>query len=303
MSVELPVELVEAIVEGRAALFLGAGASRGAKDNKGVEIPDGKGLAKLIVKRFLGDDYSEYDFRGAYDLAASSRDVLTVQKFLFECLSPFHPADFHLLVPTLPWAGLLTTNYDLIVERAYSKVTSPLQEIITHVKDDDGALDRIDYKSLLYVKMHGCITRHHEIHPPLVASTEQLIAFREGRQGQFDTFLEWAKTKTLIFVVYAFMDSNLRLLFNEVIKEGDKTRIQGIVRDEHGEPKRLNGTIIFTRPSFAFVESESPKMRVFVQMSELEGVDRSDFLIGFPVSFELVFTMRGPTAQNLRLIY
>jgi tetratricopeptide (TPR) repeat protein len=119
------------------------------------------------------------------------------------------------------WAGLLTTNYDLVIERAYALAKSPLQHLVPNVKDDDDATERLDHRSLLYVKLHGCITRHHEIHPPLIASTEQLIAFREGRQGQFDTFLEWAKTKTLIFVGYSFLDTNLRLLFNEIIREGD----------------------------------------------------------------------------------
>jgi hypothetical protein len=217
----IPAELLEAIGEGRAVLFLGAGASRGAKDDKGGDIPTGGGLAELIVKRFLGAEYAGSDFRTAYDLAGSTRDILTVQKFMFELLSPFQPADFHTIIPTLPWAGILTTNYDLIVERAYAKAKQPLQKLVPNVKDDDDAGERMDYKSVLYVKLHGCITRHHELKPPLVASTEQLVAFREGRQGQFDTFMEWAKTKTLVFAGYSFMDSNLRLLFNEIIKDGD----------------------------------------------------------------------------------
>jgi hypothetical protein len=194
MAVDLPEGLIEAISEGRGVLFLGAGASRTAIDDQGIEIADGKGVATLIVNKFLGQDYLGYDFRGAYDLAASSRDVLTVQKFLFDYFTRFQPAPFHSIIPTLPWSGLLTTNYDLIIERAYNKAKS-LQQLVPHVKDDDGALDRLDYKSLLYIKLHGCITRHHEVHPPLVASTEQLIAFREGRQGQFDTFLEWEKRR------------------------------------------------------------------------------------------------------------
>jgi hypothetical protein len=221
MAIEIPSPLLDAVAEGRAVLFLGAGASRGASDGNGSQIPDGRALAQLIIDKFLSEDYADYDFRSSYDLAASVRDIPTVQKFLFDILSPFYPADFHLLIPSLPWAGILSTNYDLVIERAYSKAKQPLQNVVPHVKDDDGALDRLDIKSLLYVKLHGCITRHHETRPPMIASTEQLIAFREGRQGQFDIFLEWAKTKTIIFAGYAFLDSNLRLLFNEIIREGD----------------------------------------------------------------------------------
>jgi tetratricopeptide (TPR) repeat protein/cold shock CspA family protein len=221
MPTQLPRELLVAVAEGRAVPFLGAGASRGATDDKGNGIPTATELASKIVDAFLGPDYKDCDFRSAYDLACSSRDVLAVQKFVFDLLSPFRPADFQLLLASFPWAGILTTNYDLVVERAFSKAKPPLQRLVPNLKDDDGATDRLDQRSVLYVKLHGCITRHHDLHPPLVASTEQLIAFREGRQGQFDTFLEWAKTKTLIFIGYSFLDSNLRLLFNEVIREGD----------------------------------------------------------------------------------
>ncbi len=81
----------------------------------------------------------------------------------------------------------------------------------------------------------------------------------------------------------------------------EKTRFEGVLKNEAGEPRRLSGTITAARPSYGFVESESPKMRVFVQMSDLGTIDPEDFLVGFPVSFELAFTMRGPVARNLAL--
>jgi cold shock CspA family protein len=62
----------------------------------------------------------------------------------------------------------------------------------------------------------------------------------------------------------------------------------------------LNGTIVTVRPSFAFVESENPKMRAFVQMSDVEEAEKDNFITSFPVSFEVAFNMKGPVAQNLR---
>jgi hypothetical protein len=90
MSAELPRELVASVAEGRAVLFLGAGASRGAKDDKGADIPTAAELADKIVESFLGKEYEGYDFRSAYDLACSVRDVPTIQKFLLTC-SPTCP--------------------------------------------------------------------------------------------------------------------------------------------------------------------------------------------------------------------
>jgi tetratricopeptide (TPR) repeat protein len=217
----LPDDLIAAVAEGRAVLFLGSGASRGAKNSTGEEIPLAAGLASELVDEFLGDDYKRLDFRAAYDLSCSQRDTLTVQRFIFDRLNQFEPAEFHLLIPEFAWAGLLTTNYDMIVERSYKNARSRVQRLIPNVKDGDGSTARLDHRSVLYNKLHGCITQYHEVHPPLVASTDQLIAFRQGREGQFDTFLEWAKTKSIVFVGYAFLDQNLRSLFYEIIKEGD----------------------------------------------------------------------------------
>lgn len=213
--------LVSAVAEGRAVLFLGAGASRGAKNGAGEEIPLASDLAAQLTQEFLGPGYDGIDFRVAYDLSCSQRDTLTVQRFIFSRLNQFQPAQFHLLIPQFVWAGLITTNYDLIIERSYSQMRTAVQKLVPNVKDGDGSTSKLDHRSVLYNKLHGCITQHHEVHPPLIASTEQLIAFREGRQGQFDTFLEWAKTKSIIFVGYAFLDPNLRSLFNEILKEGD----------------------------------------------------------------------------------
>jgi tetratricopeptide (TPR) repeat protein len=82
----------------------------------------------------------------------------------------------------------------------------------------------------------------------------------------------------------------------------EKARVQETLKNEAGEPRRFNGTITAARPSYGFVESESPKMRVFVQMNDLGSIDPKDFLVGFPVSFELAFTMRGPVARSLALM-
>jgi hypothetical protein len=67
MTIDLPKELATAVQEGRAVLFLGAGASRGAMDDKLQPIPDGSGLAKILIKEFLGDDYDGLDLRSVYD--------------------------------------------------------------------------------------------------------------------------------------------------------------------------------------------------------------------------------------------
>ena len=229
-NLSLDSGLLDAVRSGRAVLFLGAGASLGAKNPAGELIPGATELTKRITSEFLGPGYEEIDFKTGYDLAASHRSVRELQAFLHRILHDYEPADFHLTVPTFVWAGLATTNYDLIIEQAYERSRQPAQKILPHCKDDEGATDQLGIGRVLYVKLHGCITHYQEIAPPLIASTEQIINHREGRAGQFAQFLEWAKTKTIIFVGYGLSDGNLRSLVEEIRKEGDNRPRHYIVR-------------------------------------------------------------------------
>jgi hypothetical protein len=122
--------LLDAVRGGRAVLFLGAGAARGAVKPGGGQIPDAPELAKRIVSEFLGTEYAGLDFRSAYDLAASHRSVRELQDFIYRALFDYQPAHFHLLLPTFVWAGLVTTNYDLVIERAYDTCTTCAQELL-----------------------------------------------------------------------------------------------------------------------------------------------------------------------------
>jgi hypothetical protein len=49
---EIPPPLFEAIKEQRAVLFLGAGASKGAKHPTHIPIPQGDELRNLICEKF-----------------------------------------------------------------------------------------------------------------------------------------------------------------------------------------------------------------------------------------------------------
>ena len=221
MNIAIPQTLITAIKEGRAVLFLGSGASVGAKDKDGKPIPTAQELANILAEEFLDPSFKDAELRAVYDLACSERDVRTIQRRVFEILDRFQPAGHHLLIPSFAWAGIATTNYDLLIERSYENASRPVQRLFPNVNDRDGAPDQVGIQSVLYVKLHGCISRHTEIDPPLINSTEQLISFLSGRKGQFGTFLEWAKTKTIIFAGYSFRDSNMRALLDEIIKEGD----------------------------------------------------------------------------------
>jgi tetratricopeptide (TPR) repeat protein len=229
-SIELDLGLLEAISAKRAVLFTGAGASFGAKRDDGRTIPMAQALANSLSRQFLRSVYDNVDFKTVYDLSCSTRSVREVQDFIYTELSGYKPEPFHLLIPTFAWAGIITTNYDLILEGAYKLAPAPVQELLPNCKDGDGVPESVGSSGLLYVKLHGCITHYQEIDPPMIASTEQIIHHKKGRAGQFAQFLEWARTKTVIYIGYNLGDYNLRVLLDQIIAEGDAHPPHYIVR-------------------------------------------------------------------------
>ncbi|PKM15758.1 MAG: hypothetical protein CVV12_06340 [Gammaproteobacteria bacterium HGW-Gammaproteobacteria-2] len=222
--------LIDEINGGRAVLFLGAGASLGAKDAQGRTIPDTAGLGKLICDQFLDSTYADLDFVQTCDYATTAKSGRLLQQFIRDELDPFQPADFHKKIPTFQWAGLATTNFDLVVERAYSQVATRLQQLRPLVHDEPDFMDRLSKGDVLYLKLHGCITAFEQVHPGMVYSTERILRHKEGRAAQFAQFLEWAKTKTLVFAGYSLRDYNLRQLVDEIVRDGDARMRHYIVK-------------------------------------------------------------------------
>ncbi len=200
----LPSEFVSAAREGRLVLFLGAGASQGATNGL-REIPDGTELAQLIVNRFLLPSHEGLNLKEAYDLACSRRSVRELQRFLHDTLIDYQPTAAHLLIPHIPWAGIATTNYDLIVERAYDAAGRG-PDLVVSARDGARPLDAVPREKTIYLKLHGCVTEYENVDTPLITSTEQIIDHKNGRSNLFKTFLEWGQNHPMAIVGYGMND-------------------------------------------------------------------------------------------------
>lgn len=226
----IPPDLVDKIRAGKAVLFFGAGASFGASHPEKRIIPLGDALKRLIALKFLDATYADFDFKSICDFAASASSTLELQGYIHSILKDYSAGEHHDLIAKFGWAGLCGTNYDLVIESAYDSSKNPLQRLVVSRSDGDRAVEGLGSDGLLYVKLHGCLTEYTRIKPPLIATTEQIIDHKEGRAGQFAQFMEWARSSTLIFVGSTIGDSNLRVLINEIIKDGDGRPRHYIVR-------------------------------------------------------------------------
>jgi len=214
---ELPPQLQAQIADGRAVLFLGAGASLGAMDAKKNHPPSGTQLAEKLADKFLGGKFRTYPLNQVAEYAISESDLGTVQGYIKEIFEPFEPTSAHLLLPTFRWAGLATTNYDLLVEKAYAQAGHPLQNVQPFIENGDRVDDRMrDQRSLMYLKLHGCITRLQNPNCPLILSTDQYVDHRSGRSRLFEHLRDWGYERTFVFVGHGLQDPDIRAILGEL---------------------------------------------------------------------------------------
>jgi hypothetical protein len=103
-----------------------------------------------------------------------------------------------------------------------------LVPIVANTDRVDAALR--DSGSLGFVKLHGCITRTHEIGLPLILATDSYATHRKNRQRLYGLFYEWAAENPIVFVGQAGQDLDLRSLLIDLDQEVPSRPLGYIVR-------------------------------------------------------------------------
>lgn len=213
----LPKGLVDNVREGRAFLFLGAGASFGSIHPKYKNPPNGQALADELAKKFLGSEYIGLSLAQVSELAINEHDLFTVQEYVASIYRDFEPSDFHLLIPKFSWLGIATTNYDLIIEKAYSKAKDPIQTPVVFMRDGERIDEKLRSKrNILYLKLHGCVTCINDANLPLILTPEQYIDHKRNRKRLFEKFQGVAYENPFIVVGHSLSDIDIRAVLHEI---------------------------------------------------------------------------------------
>lgn len=215
--IDIPPTLKDAVKDQRAVLFLGAGASRNAKHPNGDQIPQGDSLRKLICQKFLGGKLMEKPLNAVAAMAANEVGLAEFQSYISNLFMPFEPANFHFLIARFRWRAIVTTNFDLIVERVYANSANSRQNLIKTVKDGDRFDTRLNKESnpVGFYKLHGCIESHSDSEIPLILSNEQYASYRKNRTRLYDRFRDLGYEYPIIFSGYSISDQHIQeLLFD-----------------------------------------------------------------------------------------
>lgn len=230
----LPTTLIDAVREQRAILFLGSGASRGCSHPRNQQIPIGEKLRDILCDKYFAGKLKDKPLTAIAAMAAAEVGLIQLQKYVRGIFIDFGPADFHLLVPTFRWRAIATTNFDLIVERAYERSRGAVQTLVKTVKDGDLFDTRMNEMSdpVGYYKLHGCIDFYTDETIPLILGQEQYASYATNRTRFYGRLRDLAHENPIIFCGYSISDPHIQqLLFDLTDKSVSRPMYYNIAPD------------------------------------------------------------------------
>ena len=212
-KIEIPFLLQEAVKNGRAILFLGAGASKECKNSHGETAPNAERLRDILSQKYMGKLMPKRTLMSVAEMAiANGAGYSLVFDTVAAAFDGFETSEAHKLVGEFNWRAIATTNYDLFLETAYSDLKRRRQVLIPFVKDDEPVDERMRAVTnpLEYLKLHGCLNHRLDKDVPLVLSWEQYATYSQNRQRLFGRLEHLSHECPIIFVGYGMADNHIR---------------------------------------------------------------------------------------------
>lgn len=213
---DIPAHLIEQISRGNCFLFVGSGLSQCAG------LPDWPNILRCMLDR-LGEHEALLTDKQRRELEAyiDDRELLLVANEMSERLGNrdlrrfigqtfdrpnLELTDIHKLLPEIPFAAALTTNYDTLLESAYA---SQSPRILTY--SDCAELSATHSKGFYILKVNGTIDDEEAV----------VFAWRNFRRSMDDN-PEYRKcmenlfsTKSALFLGFSVTDPDLVLFLDE----------------------------------------------------------------------------------------
>jgi hypothetical protein len=221
MEVKLPPQLIEEIHQNNTVLFVGAGLSMQAGfpgwEELIVHMIEWADNLGLIDSREEREELKQLVKKGELLLVASElRELMTPRDYLTFMKSKFRdeskkPAVVHRLLPEIGFQAVLTTNYDVLLESAYTLPGSNRPR--TYTQEDAAELATLNSKKEFYIlKVHGDIDRIDTV----------VLGRRDYRKIMFenkayrDFFKTLLQSRTVLFAGYGLKDPDLEMILNEL---------------------------------------------------------------------------------------
>lgn len=192
-----------AILESRAALFIGSGLSREAceYDWKGL-LREAAGDIGLNVDR-------EPDLISLAEYYVNSKGRTKIDNAISKCFKGIHtPTDNHRLLTSLPITSYWTTNYDRLLECAFENMGLSYS-VLT---DDDSLKKHSDGKDVILRKLHGDVDRPSEC----VITKRDYEEFAYRHEILLSQLKGEMCAKSFLFLGYSFSDTDINHILTRI---------------------------------------------------------------------------------------
>ena len=202
--------------------FLGAGASLGFDGAPG--LPGGGRLAETLAQEcgYPGSDTRDLPRVAQY--YALKFGELRLREAVHEkfSLPDVKPGEVHELLAGWPIKLVLTTNYDNLMERAFSKKDKdPAKAVYRRNGDQEQIKIPPSVEKPLVYKLHGSL---EDIDSMVITEDNYidfLIRLIEGSPKLPDTISAIFRTGSILFIGYGLKDSNIRVLLSYFRRDND----------------------------------------------------------------------------------
>lgn len=221
-------------------LFLGAGFSKNATNNNGINLPSTKELFNILW-RYLGytDDPGGSDLQRIFENALNSpKGHDSLKQLLINLLGIKDAPDWYNFLCDFYFYRIYTTNIDDLVEFIFRRSKTEILNLDTIIATNQDYRERDQFlRKIQYIKLHGCISgsptqitfsttqyatraaivhdvwydhfvRDYATHPTLLIGTElneplfyQYIAVREGKYSRAGKLLNFPERRPKSFLV------------------------------------------------------------------------------------------------------
>ncbi|MFQ5631085.1 MAG: SIR2 family protein [bacterium] len=213
----LPRPLIEAVRRKSCVAFVGAGLS----------IPAGAPSWKEFLKKLIDEGELDGMIENGNELRKhlDNGSYLEISEFVRKSLGShlsnqylrrifaisLKPTENHKILVDIPFRGIITTNYDKILETAYTMLWSRPPRILTW--EDPASMGTVLYdKDFFVFKLHGDIDRFESI--IMTSRDYDNVMFRNPH---IRTFLHAIfLTSTLLFIGYSMNDPDFQMLMTEL---------------------------------------------------------------------------------------
>lgn len=215
-----PSDLIDKIYQGNTVLFVGAGLSVGIGLPTWPELMDR--IIKWSVERNIIDNVAKEEFEQWIEqkkfllLIQELRERMGNRHFMEFMSEVFRddtkePTPTHKILPEIPFAAVLTTNFDVLIESAY---TSSLGvKARTYTQADIPELAHLHSSGQFYIlKLHGDIDRIETV--VLGRNDYRQVMFANNAYRDFLTAL--LLIRTVLFVGFSLADPDLLLLLDKL---------------------------------------------------------------------------------------